>query len=188
MEVVEALLQAGADVNAHICCDDGATALELALKTSNKADDYYKILRVLLESGAKVNTLPHLSGDCGDGAMNVAAQSGDVEVMRLLLNYGGNPILGAWCCEETPLEVAIYHKHVEMVRLLLSWDDEASASERCIIYTTLVSAAIRASLHDRDDELVSLLHAAGANINYPAGNNNGTALQEAAAGTNAKLV
>jgi len=63
----------------------------------------------------RVEYLAHLQ----DAPIVHAAQNGDVEIVRVLLEYGANP---NWCCCScvTALHRAIIKEHVDVVRLLLA--------------------------------------------------------------------
>lgn len=119
LEVVEFLLDAGADPNADV--DDGCTSLLTAV--SNNHADSLEIMRRLLSAGAKIDE----RGMNGWTPLHAAAASGDVEKARMLIQLGAEvdcrkDIDGG----ETPLMEAAFHGCPEMVSFLLGAGADAS--------------------------------------------------------------
>ncbi len=76
---------------------------------------------VSADSMSRVEYLTHLR----DAPIVWAARNGDMELVRILLEYGANP---NWCCCScvTALHRAIIKEHVDVVRLLLANGAEVS--------------------------------------------------------------
>lgn len=80
VDLVSALLANGADVN---CLDgDGSTPLFTALRVGSDA-----IVEMLLEAGASTKTRNEIRQD----PLMIAAHSGNLRSVRLLLSHGANP-------------------------------------------------------------------------------------------------
>jgi TPR repeat protein len=109
-DIVRALLRKGADVNARN--SSGITALQLAAKGS-LADP----VRALLEGGAD----PNPADDAGYTPMYYAAASGNLAIATQLLarHADVNATLKTQQPPRTPLLVAGWNKHTDMVDLLL---------------------------------------------------------------------
>ncbi len=103
-EMMSLLMERGADVNATV--GEGESLL-MATISSRDAETAKR----LLASGANPGS------ESGRTALHVAARAGDVELVRLLLQHGGDPNAvdpsGA-----TPLEVALRQKHEEVAETL----------------------------------------------------------------------
>lgn len=82
---VQQLLQAGADVNA--VTEAGLTPLMLAAGDGNLI-----LVRMLLDAGAETN-IRRLPGNGETALMRAATKNGGLEVIRLLLNSGADPLL-----------------------------------------------------------------------------------------------
>ena len=115
--VVEVLYGAGADINARD--GDGHTALMFAVKGSNVST-----VDFLLKNGADINAQ---SKKQRITALIVAAAVGDVEVVRLLLEYGADTDL-AEIDGSTALDRARQYGHPAVVALLEDPPDQASNS------------------------------------------------------------
>ena len=82
-EIVELLLEHGADVNSPPVTGDGATALQYAAMQG-----FLGIAHLLLEHDAEVNAAPAKTD--GRTALEGAAEHGRVDMVQLLLNAGAN--------------------------------------------------------------------------------------------------
>jgi len=113
-EIVQALLAAGANVNARTD-DRKSTALRAAARAGH-AD----IVSMLVKAGVEVNARTN----CGETALLLAAESGHIEVVRMLLGAGARANIrshskGWRRPARSPLEAAANNGHTEVVKLLL---------------------------------------------------------------------
>jgi ankyrin repeat protein len=106
-EVVQTLLESGADVDAK--ADNGWTAAMEASVAGHR-----DVVEALLARGVHINA----KGEKGVNALLLAAQEGRIEVVQLLLDNGADPSIKE-ADGTTPLMAAAYHGHHEIVRLLL---------------------------------------------------------------------
>jgi len=150
MEIALLLLGQGADVD--ITDVDGRTPLYVASESG-----YRDHVELLLKHHADVN---FLNGGLSSTALGVAAQFGEVEIARVLLNHGA-PVdyqdKKGW----TPLKAASRHGHLDVVRLLIQSGaavDSPSNEGR----TTLYSASVYGYL-----DIVRLLIQSGAAVDTP---------------------
>jgi hypothetical protein len=104
--VVQALLQAGADVNKAM--DDGATPLSMASQNG-----HLPVVQALLQAGADVDK----AKDTGATPLYFASGNGHVPVVQALLQ-GGADVDNATDDDATSLMVARYQGHTAIVRLL----------------------------------------------------------------------
>ncbi len=184
------LIENGADVNlAH---DGGWTPLYLATDNRNAEDGDYPIrepdmdqmefIRLLLESGADVNARTTDSTETrtvftnqwldeeGATAFFRASQSGDIDLMRLLLEYGADPHINT-VLNVTPLQVAAgigwvegvttersTEETIEAVRLLLDLGIDPN------IQADTGRVALHGAAHKGATEVVRMLVAAGARM------------------------
>jgi ankyrin repeat protein len=104
MRVVEALIEAGADVNPTTVYSDGMTPLFAACKEDNAA-----VLEVLLKAGSDPNKEWHSMAP-----LYYACSNGRLEIVKLLISYGadvnekcvvGDTPLFAACGEDLPAAV-----------------------------------------------------------------------------------
>jgi ankyrin repeat protein len=101
------LIEAGAEVDARARNKFDNTPLQVALLTSSR-----EVAKVLLSNGAQVNATQAE----GVTALHEAASSGDVEIVRMLLAAGADPL--AKSSLGTPLDVAVKNHHEEAAKLL----------------------------------------------------------------------
>ena len=94
IEIVKALLAAGADVN--MTNDNGQTPLHYA-SSRNRED----IAKCLLEAGAHINAADKLGNTC----LHRAASRGHLSMVKLLLSEKGITIDSLDCQKNTPLYV-----------------------------------------------------------------------------------
>jgi ankyrin repeat protein len=113
LELVELLLEYGADVNAPPAERHGATALQFAA-----IGGYLGIAHLLLEMGADVNAVPALFE--GRTAFEGAAEHGRVDMVQLLRNAGAD-ITEAGGQFERALERATKNGHLAVRSLLRSY-------------------------------------------------------------------
>ncbi len=106
---VRAALAQGVNPNARSADNEGTVLLHAV------ALGHTGVVRALVEAGARVDAV---TAHGGLGALHLAANKGDAELIRLLLAAKANPMLqavnGAY-----PLHDAIWEKHLDAVRALL---------------------------------------------------------------------
>jgi ankyrin repeat protein len=149
----------------------------------------------LLDAGATINN--HFPQNVHYSPVQLAAKVGQVEIMELLLQRGGDPnIVSPWSqlAEDdpdsdspgkpysirigTPLQLAVEGNHVEIAKMLLKLNVNVDATTPMNPHTTLQIAARQGNM-----DLVEILWDAGANVNSPPAKDHGaTALQFAAIG------
>jgi ankyrin repeat protein len=168
---VRLLLDHGADVNA--VSKEGRTALLIAAHRPSST----AVVRMLMSKGAD----PHVRDALGGSALMMAAETGNVELMRLLVDNGadvnaaaaalyGFPRFGrvpeglanlpAGATGLTPLIIAAENGHAEAVRYLLAKGADPKRRTTVFQGDALLAAAGR-----RDPELARLLLEAGADAN-----------------------
>ena len=102
-----ALIEAGAEVDARAKNKFENTPLQVSLLTSSR-----EVARLLISKGARVNATQAE----GITALHEAASSGDVEIVRMLLDAGADPL--ARSSFGTPLDLALKNRHEETAALL----------------------------------------------------------------------
>ncbi|KAL9636266.1 MAG: hypothetical protein Q9164_002929 [Protoblastenia rupestris] len=158
--IVQLLLEKGADVNAHSGLH--GNALQVA-----SARGYQDLVQFLLDNGAEVNTRCGYSGS----ALQAASSAGHQNIVQLLLNKGAkiNTQSGEY---SGALQAASSRGHRNIVKLLL--DNGAEVNTRCGYSGSALQAASSAGYQD----LVQFLLDNGAEINTQSGYY-GSALQAA---------
>ena len=184
------LIENGADVN--LANNGGWTPLYLATDNRNIEDgdyptrepdmDHLEYIRLLLDSGADVNARMIDSTETrtvftnqwldeeGGTAFFRASQSGDVDLMRLLLEYGADPNINTEL-NVTPLQVAAgigwvegvttehsTEKTIEAVRLLLDLGVDPN------VQADTGRTALHGAAHKGATEVVRILIGAGARM------------------------
>ncbi|KAM6513803.1 hypothetical protein FALCPG4_015016 [Fusarium falciforme] len=81
LDIIDCLLQAGADINAPPSFFGGATALQIAAIQGNLG-----LAKQLLDLGARINARG--ARQCGRTALEGAAEHGRLDMLQLLLHYG----------------------------------------------------------------------------------------------------
>ncbi|RYP39320.1 hypothetical protein DL768_010726 [Monosporascus sp. mg162] len=113
IELVQVLLDAGADVNAPPADRYGRTALQAAVEKGN-----IELVRVLFGAGADVNTLP--TDRYGRTAFQAAIEEGNIELVQVLLDAGADvnaPPAGRY--GRTALQAAVDEGNIDLVQVLL---------------------------------------------------------------------
>lgn len=124
LNVVELLLDRGAEVNAKPCRNNGRTALQAAAGAG-----HLDVVKRLLEHSADVNAQPCESG--GRTALQAAAQCGHLKIVELLLEHNAeanaipSPTHG-----RTALQAAAEGGYLEVAELLLKNHADVNA-EAC---------------------------------------------------------
>jgi len=113
-EIVDLLLEHGADVNSPPAKHYGATALQFAA-----IEGLLGIAFLLLENGADVNAPPAEIG--GRTALEGAAEHGRIDMVQLLLNAGANIFQEGRAQYESAVRRASENGHHAVRRLLESY-------------------------------------------------------------------
>jgi ankyrin repeat protein len=118
LEVVQILIEKGAEVNALPAMKGGATALQLAA-----IGGYIGIAEELLKQGARVNAPG--SNICGRTALEGAAEHGRIDMVQYLLNAGAE-ITGSGYHQYTmAMQYAKENGHAAVCELLESAADSS---------------------------------------------------------------
>ena len=179
MNFLEFLLARCSLPDLNVASSRGATALVIAASEGRT-----EMVEALLRAGAD----PSIPNKGGYTPLSVAAQRNRVSCVKSLLNYNVNPSrpadssrqdAGSW----TPLQEACFHRHTEVVRLLL----EAKANTEVWNHEkrTALHQAVRG--RDKRPEILRMLLEHGALIE-PAGWDAMTPLAEACQYGNAELI
>lgn len=116
-------LLASQGVNVNTVAENGATPLVWALNARNN-----KGVEALLKAGADPNLL---SEETGMSPMNFVPMGDDVEQLRRLLKYGGNPNHpGEGHINERPLSKAASQGRIENMKLLLDAGADINAHDQ----------------------------------------------------------
>ena len=108
LDIVELLLESGADINAVSKNKFVATPLQGAAVAKR-----IELARLLIARGAKLSP----RGEGGDSPLHECAGNGAIEIARLLLDHGAD--INAKNDEgKTPLAIALEYKQPEMAKLL----------------------------------------------------------------------
>ncbi|MBD1891287.1 ankyrin repeat domain-containing protein [Coleofasciculus sp. FACHB-SPT9] len=146
VEIVKALLKAGAEVNPTAW--DVPVPLVVAAKHGQ-----LKIVRALIAAGAEVNKC---GWDCEYTPLGMAVERGQVEIVRALLEAGVNPRGGRSC--DTSLALAAANGDIEIMQLLLKAGVDINYPKGD--YTALMAAA-----NNGQFKMVQMLVEAGADVN-----------------------
>lgn len=113
LDLVELLLERGANINAEPATNRGRTALQAAAGGA-----HFDLVKLFLERGADINSEPAING--GRTALQAAAERGNLELVELLLENGADVNAGPAIEEgKTALQAATEGKHLDIASLLL---------------------------------------------------------------------
>ncbi len=178
-DMVILLLQHGADPSAE--APRNTNLLANAVLGSNEEKPREVLIRLLLDAGAQIDNRVEMTYDLIDDGLPgsllaVAAETGSVELVRLLLGSGADPNWRDGLEYWTALQCAIASSSDDVVHVILEAGADINASPSTAGgRTALQEAASQGNL-----ELVQLLLQKGADVNSPAGEERGvTALQAA---------
>lgn len=173
-DIVDRLLDAGADVNAEALGEGGRTALQAATERGN-----LELVIRLLKLGAHINAPPTF--DNGRTALQAAAERGHNLVVTKLLREKAE--VNAAPCDEngrTAFQAAAEQGHLDVMKKLLRADEKvninAAAGPR------EGKTALQAAAASGDESVVRLLLELGADINAQASPHHGMTTIQAAAG------
>ena len=167
IEMVELILNAGADVNAPACrCGNGGrTALQMAVGLREPPTG---LLRLLLDKGADVNA-PAAPNFTGRTALEVAIESGDIGRVRTLLECSADCNAPGRSSPALTLAAGSdswdTNRKLEVVNMLL----DAGADVNYGFDTDLGRAPLVAAVQKGGIEVVELLLDNGAHINPAVG-------------------
>jgi ankyrin repeat protein len=114
INVVNALIETGADVNARD--SSGYTALHIALQKNN-----IELIHALLQAGADVNAYDRY----GDRALHLAIQKDNIEAVHALLQAGAH-VNARGSYGKTVLDLAVYQSNIEVINALVQAGAERS--------------------------------------------------------------
>jgi ankyrin repeat protein len=150
IKIVEALLASGAQLD--LKTTDGATPLDIAMQTKQQS-----IADLISSHGGQGNSL--------ERNLYNAASGGDLENVRRLIKMGARVDFRS-PDNLTPLHIAAFSGHTEIVRLLLaSGANKEGANEES---TDLARTPLILAVEQGHAEVVSTLIDASANVNYVA--------------------
>lgn len=147
MELVEALLKAGADVNAGLSDSknlDGSSPLVWAVRARSLV-----CATRLIEAGAAVNSIQVYS----ESPIHVAAVQGDVNCLKLLLDNQADVRVLYGAERRNPLHLAAFEGNVDCIRLLLHTSKAQVNAKDSLGRTPLHLAALSQSV-DSVEELL----------------------------------
>jgi ankyrin repeat protein len=158
-ETAALLLDAGADAN--LANEFRMTPLSQACTNGSAA-----FVRLLLKSGANPNT----PIDTGETPLMTCAKTGTVDAVRLLVEYGAQVNAKEPAQNQTALMWAASEKHTKVVQALIELRADIKAQTKQGF--TPIHFAARVG----DLESVKLLMAAGVDVNFPTGGDDGPAV------------
>ncbi|KAL6856814.1 ankyrin repeat-containing domain protein [Trichoderma novae-zelandiae] len=164
MEMVQLLLDAGADIN-----DSNGWALQTAA-----AEGHYEIVQELINRGAEVNACAHNANFPAGTAIQGACESSRSDIVSLLLEKGADPNLGLGT-DSPPIVAATQRGEAGILQMLVNAKADVDVFGGSDHSTPLINAAAYLP-----KESLQLLLNAGADINLPD-NDGDTALIVAAA-------
>lgn len=148
-QIIEYLIEAGA--NPNNLGADGTTALYWA---SGSEDE--KLVRWFISIGANVE---YEKPEDGHTSVHAAAENGDAEIVKLLLEAGGKSKLNTFdYIKRTPLMCAVDKNSLEVARLLIDAGADVNANDEDRIGNT----ALRNAIYKSEVEMVKLLLKANA--------------------------
>ena len=200
-EMVRLLLERGADANAHppagcsalcvavhdpdkvrLLLDKGALVDDLALMTAATVPGARPTLEMLLRAGGKVEA------NLGGGTvLTAAAQSGDLDSVRFLLDRGASPKAHGGN-GLTPLIFAVLCGNADMVRLLIDKGDDVNARQEIFGRTHQVTTPVITAVLQGYKDCLRLLLDRGADVNVQGGRFLRTALLQAATAGDEEMV
>lgn len=141
--------------NPNTLYDDGTTPLYFAALGDDLLNAVARV-RLLLRAGAHVAAEQPADGHT---SVHSAAEAGNIEALKLLLDADGKCALGKFdYISRTPLICAVHKRHLEAAKLLISMGSDVNAHDEPRIGDPAISRAV----DEKDEEMVKLLLSAGA--------------------------
>jgi ankyrin repeat protein len=137
VEVVQALIGKGADMNVKVDGQGGWTALHYAAYNG-----FDTIVRLLLDN--RFDVMSRTKN--GETALHLAAQEGAREICKALIENGAEVDTKAKDCSQTPLHLAVQGGHKEVISLLL--ENGASINEKNDVGNTSFFEAVQRGHED----------------------------------------
>lgn len=188
LDIVETLLDAGADVNSAIIDTDGGSSSFRGLTVLERAvfRGSISITTILLDIGAKLT----------EATLYYAAESNNEELVRILLDAGAD-VNGRARYGHTALKAAATNQNIELTKVLLKRGANVNDRAGSSLWRRAMTPLQVASFHG-NFELARILLEAGADVNAPFAeyclwfdddfNFEGTALQAASHSGSTKVV
>lgn len=152
------LLISGVDPNEM--SQNGSAAIHAAAEWGNE-----EIVALLLEKGAEIDLL----NDSHESALYIAVSGGDISLAHFLLNHGANVDSIMRKSHKVPLCAAIGRRSTALVKLLLEHGANINAQEKRNGNIINKGTAMHQATSIGDEELVSVLVDAGADVNLCCG-------------------
>lgn len=150
IETVKTLLGLGARTDMANLYEE--TPLHVAVETG-----HVEVAKMLLENDVSMEIASHR-----DAALKVAAQNGDIEMMKILRSKGAN--VNPQNREvDTPLHIAVKQGHIEVVKKLLEWGANVN------IKNPYQKTPLHIACENRHVEVVGILSKKGAYLNADDG-------------------
>ena len=175
--IVEALLHAGANVNAPADTHDGRTALQAAVEGGHRL-----LVERLLDEKADVNAVAAIFR--GRTALQVAAENNHLDLIEILLQRGAN--INAPACRRqgrTALQAASERGHMHVIERLLDENLKERANVNAPPSETQGRTALQAAVEGGHFEVIDRLLNEGADVNVNESNSYGIEALLAAAGS-----
>ncbi|CAJ2507809.1 Uu.00g089950.m01.CDS01 [Anthostomella pinea] len=151
MEIIDLLLNAGADVNAP-----EGWAIQSAA-----AEGHHEVVEKLLEKGANVNAFTTNENFEAGTALQGACEAGKADIVSLLLEHNANPNLGGGT-DSPPIIAAAMRAEEEILAMLVKAKADLDVFGGYDMSSPLINAAAY-----MPRESLQILLDAGANINLP---------------------
>lgn len=148
---------------------DSANPVVMLLKGADEGN--FATVKEAIEKGAGVNSRYQSSQRT---ALFLAANEGHTQIVEFLLQYEDTNVDVRDCNADTPLTIAAYKNHTNIVRLLLNAGANVNASDKNGL------TALHCAAQNGCADILELLISKKANINAQGGKNNKTALMFAA--------
>ncbi len=175
LEVVQLLLDAGADVNATMAFGEGDKRFENATSLMGAASaNHIEIVALLIAHGAEVNQVDSIYQR---SALHTAAWENSVESVQILIDNGADlNRRSTFSGGQTPLHFAAFNSAVEAVQVLIAAGADVDIQTEAGL--TPLMNSLNWGFRNNLSEIVTALLAGGANPNLQDGDGN-TALHYA---------